>query len=429
MITLSNLRKETYGENTRLVCDFKWRGGVNSPFQETTMWFAIKSENADFFSTRVYDPFVLVSYYIAMYYGEDLKICGNVSKMLYRNCTNYIQRIFRDFSDEMKRVAFSVDGFDETEKDGKLIGSGISCGVDSLSTIYDHYVKEIDPEYRINALFLFNCGTHGDYEDENSHKLFAARYEQNKKAALALGLPIYAVESNLHAFTHVIGNGEDQKIGYLAIWSCVLSLQRVLSKYYVASCFSYREIVANQLHTKNIDIDEFCGSYLVPLIQTEALRIIYDGVQRKRTEKTQNIAEWDIAQKHLNVCINAKNTAENCSCCSKCFRTLIALETLGKLESFSSVFDLEKYKNTRFHNLCIAIVSSKKEPFDADNITFAKAHHVKLPPKWIAYPYVGAYRMARFVVKHLLHENTYQKLKQKMDKQISKKNMETDHKM
>ena len=403
-------------------------GGVNSPFQETTMWFAVKTENKDFFSIKVYDPFVLVSYYVAMHYGEDLKICGNVSKMLYRNCTNYIQRIFRDFSDEMKPIAFSVDGFDKAEKDGNLIGSGISCGVDSFSTIYDRYVKETDPEYRINALFLFNCGTHGDYEDENSHKLFAARYEQNKKAAEDLKLPIYSVESNLHAFTHVIGKGKDQKIGFLAIWSCVLSLQRSLIKYYVASGFSYHEISTSQLHAKDFDMDEFCGSYLVPLIQTEDLKIIYDGAQRKRTEKTQNIADWDIAQKHLNVCIKVKDTAENCSCCSKCFRTLIALETLGKLESFSSVFDLEKYKNTRFHNLCIAIVSSKKEPFDADNITFAKAHHVKLPPKWIAYPYVGAYCMARFVVKHLLHEKAYQELKKKIIKHISQRNMKTDHK-
>lgn len=388
----------------------------------------MKTENADFFSTRVYDPFVLVSYYVAMHYGEDLKICGNVSKMLYRNCIHYIQRIFRDFSDELKQITFTVDGFSESEKDGNLIGSGISCGVDSFSTLYDRYATETDPEYRVNALFLFNCGTHGDYEDKNSHKLFAARYEQNKKAAEDLELPIYTVESNLHAFTHVVGDGADQKIGYFAIWSCVLSVQRVLSKYYVASCFSYKEIVDSQPHTKELDIDEFCGSYLVPLIQTEGLRIIYDGVQRKRTEKTQNIADWPIAQKHLNVCIREKATAENCSCCSKCFRTLIALEALGKLENFSAVFDLKKYRNTRFHNLCLAIVASKKEPFDADNIAFAKAYHVKLPPKWIAYPYVGAYCTARFVVKRLLHKTTYQALKQKMDKQISHNNLGTDHK-
>lgn len=416
MITLSNIRKEICGDAIKLACDFKW-GGVDNPFRETTMWFSVKAENELFFSTKVYDPFVLVSYYLAMHFGQDLNICGKVSKLLYKNISNYVQRIFLDFSDETKPISFTVDGFDTAEKDGNRIGAGISCGVDSFSTLYDRYVKETDPEYRVNALFLFNCGTHGDYENEDSHKLFAARYEQNRKAAEDLGLPIYTVESNLHAFTHVVG--PDQKIGFLAIWSCILSVQRFLSKYYVASGFSYQEI--KTYHSKDFDLDEFCGSYLVPLIQTERLRLIYDGAQRRRTEKTQNIADWEIAQKHLNVCIREKDTSENCSCCSKCFRTLIALESLGKLGNYASVFGLQQYQKTRFHNLCFAIVSSGKNPFDADNIAFAKAHHVQLPPKWIAYPYVGAYCAARFVVKRLLHEKTYQALKQKMDKLFLKK--------
>ena len=413
MITLSNIRKETHSDTIRLVCDFKW-DEANNPFRETTMWFSVKAENEDFFSTKVYDPFVLVPYYLAMHFGQDLRICGKVSKLLYKNMTNYVQRIFLDFSDETKPITFTVDGFDTAEKDGNRVGAGISCGVDSFSTLYDRYVKETDPEYRINTLFLFNCGTHGDYENEDSHRLFTARYEQNRKAAEDLGLPIYAIESNLHAFTHVVG--PDQKIGYLAIWSCVLSLQRMVSKYYISSCFSYSEIVTGQQHTKELDIDEFCGSYLVPLLQTEGLRLIYDGVQRKRTEKTQNIADWKIAQKHLNVCIRVKATAENCSCCPKCFRTLIALEALGKLENFSAVFDLKKYKSTRFYNLCSAIITRKEDPFDADNITFAREHHIKLPPTWIAYLYVFGYRAARFTAKSLLGDKTYQKMKKKMGK-------------
>lgn len=411
MITLSNIRTEVNGENTRLACDFIWDGGSN-PFSETTMWFSVKSENVEFFSTKVYDPFVLVSYYLAMHFGQDLKICGKVSKLLYKNITNYVQRIFLDYSDETKSITFTVDGYDEAEKDGNRVGAGISCGIDSFSTIYDRYVKETDPEYRINTLFLFNCGTHGDYEDEDSHRLFAARYEQNRKAAEDLGLPIYTVESNLHAFTHVVG--PDQKIGYLAIWSCILSLQKSVSKYYVSSCFSYSEIAKYQTYCRDFDIDEFSGSYLLPLVQTESLRLIYDGAQYRRTEKTQNIADWDIARKHLNVCVAGKSTAENCSICPKCFRTLIALESLGKLEDFSEVFDLGKYKKTRFHNLCTALVHSKKECFDADNIAFAKQHGVKLPPKPIAYIYWGIYCAARLAARKMFGNEALDNIKRKI---------------
>lgn len=410
MIILSNIRKEHHGETTRLIVDFTWEENAN-PFVEKTMWFSVKTENADFFSTRVYDPFMLVPYYIAMHYGQDLKICGNVSKLLYKNLTNYVPRILRDFSDEMKPIKLSVDGFDEPEKEGSLVGAGISCGVDSLSTIYDRYVKEQDPEYRISALFLFDCGTHGDYEDETSHKLFRARYKQNKNAADDLGLPIYAMETNLHAFTHKIA---EQKVGFFALWSCMICLQRKVSKYYVSSGFAYQDIINFQKYNHDFDMDGYCGSYVLPLVQTENIRLIYDGAQYKRTEKTQNIADWDIAKKHLSVCVKVKETAENCSCCPKCFRTLIALESLGKLEEFSGRFDLEKYYKTRLKNACTAIVDSKKENFDADNIAFAIKHNVKLPPKWFAHLYIGGFRSLRFVSRLLLGKNVRKKLKQKI---------------
>ena len=414
MIILSNIRKEDHGDIIRLVVDFTWEGNEN-PFVEKTMWFAVKTENADFFSTKVYDPFILVPYYIAMHYGQDLKICGNVSKLLYKNLTNYVSRILRDFSDEMKPIKLIVDGFGEPEKEGSLVGAGISCGVDSLSTIYDRYVKEQDPEYRINALFLFDCGTHGDYEDEITHKLFRARYKQNKSAADDLGLPIYAVETNLHAFTHKIG---ENKVGFFALWSCMLCLQRKVSKYYVASGLFYQDIVDFQKHYHDYDMDGFCGSYMLPLIQTESIRLIYDGAQYKRTEKTQNIADWDIAQKHLSVCVKVKETAENCSCCPKCFRTLIALESLDKLDEFSGRFDLEKYYKIRFKNACTAIVDSKRENFDADNIAFAKVHDVKLPSKIVAYVCVGGRRAAHFAANLLLSKTAKEKLKEKLARNV-----------
>lgn len=410
MIILSNIRKETHGDTTRLVVDFSWEGNGH-PFVENTLWFAVKNENADFLTTEVYDPFVLVPYYIAMHYGQDLKICGKVSKLLYKNLTNYAQRILQDFSDEMKPICFTVEGFGCPEQVDSIVGAGISCGVDSLSTIYDRYIKEQDPEYRISALFLFDCGTHGDYEDATSHKLFRARYEQNKSAADDLGLPIYTVETNLHAFTHKIA---EQKVGFFALWSCMFCLQRKVNKYYVSSGFAYQDIIDFQKHNHNFDMDGYCGSYILPLVQTESIRLIYDGAQYKRTEKTQNIVNWDIAQKHLSVCVKVKETAENCSCCPKCFRTLIALESLGKLDEFSDRFDLDKYDKTRFKNACAAIVDSKKENFDADNIAFAKAHGVKLPSKFVAYIFVWGRRAARYAAKTILSKKAKEKLKQRL---------------
>lgn len=399
MITLSGIRVEERGEQVRLICDMDWDGG-DGPFSENTLWFSIKREYAAFFSTKVYDPFVLVPLYLAMYYGQDLKICGKVSKTLYKNVTNYVQRILRDFSDDMKPVQFTVDGFDVPERDADIVGAGISCGVDSLSTVYDRYVKETDPEYRISGLFLFNCGTHGGYDDPRSHTLFAARCKENQRAADDLGLPLYAVESNLHAF--FFRNIGEQKVVFFAIWSCILSLQRRVRKYYISSGMGYRQSADYHAHYHDFDMDAFCGSYLLPLIQTESIRLIYDGAQYTRVEKTQNIADWDIARRHLNVCVGVKETAENCSTCSKCFRTLIVLDALGKLDAFTAVFDLEKYRKVKFRNLCKARLNYGESPFDTDNVDFARAHGIKVPSKLTAFAYIRIYKKVRDAVDYYI---------------------------
>lgn len=414
MITLSNLRTERAGEWTRLICDFTWNSDTPNPFTEKTIWFSVKNENADFFSTKVYDPFLLVPYYVAMRYGQDLKICGKVSAKLYHNLTNYIQQIFLDFSDVLRAVNLEVEGFDVPEQDGDYVGAGISCGVDSLSTLYDHFVKETVPGHKINSLFLFNAGTHGFFSDPNTRVLFEARYNANKGVADELGLPIYAVESNIHFFAEVIGQN---RLGYLANWSCAISVQRKLRLYYAASSLSYEEVIASHKIYHDKDMDDFCGMYLVPRIQTDAIELIYDGGQRRRTHKVANISDWDIAQKFLNVCLKEKETAENCTLCEKCLRTCLTLDIIGKLDRFARVFDLKIYQRVRFKNLCNTVCLKNKSAHAQDNINLAKEYHFNLPPTWFTYIYMTPHfiiRKTKALIKRLIGEERAKQLKQKV---------------
>ena len=139
---------------------------------------------------------------------------------------------------------------------------------------------------------------------------------------------------------------------------------------------------------KNHDLDGFSGIYLVPRVQTETLELIYDGAQYNRAEKVNNIVNWKIAQKHINVCLREDEIAENCSCCEKCLRTLIPIEALGKLNSYAQVFDLEEYKKHRYGYLCEQLVLYRKDPFAKGNIDFVREHQMKLPPVWIAHIYI-----------------------------------------
>lgn len=383
MFNLSNLRKESRNGWTYLCCDFDVTGILN-PFEERTMWVAVEDANNDMLSEKVYDPFVLVPVMLGMYYGQDVHVEGKISARLYHNLKHYLMRIFDNFSDFTQMINFTVDGFDTVEDcETTLIGTGFSCGVDSFSTVYDNYVKEENPNFRVNSLFLFNSGTHGAYNEE-SRQLWMDRAELNRQAADELGLPLYLVDSNLHAFTWKIG---EKKIGYLAIYSCVLSLQKYLRRYLMASDFSYDESVEFSKQSRDYVIAEYCESYMTHLIATERLEMVIDGCQYTRAEKLERISDWEIAQKYLNVCVRPINHGKNCSCCAKCMRTLLVLDAMGKLDNFEKVFDMKLYKRVANYVRRRFVLREGLDGMATGVVRYMREHDVELPrpycKKWV----------------------------------------------
>ena len=358
------------------------------------MWVAVEEKNGDMLADNVYDPFVLVPVILGMYYKQDVHIDGNISPRLFHNMKHYLMNIFDRFSDYTSPVKFTVKGFDTVNnaQKGNLIGTGISCGVDSLVTIYDNYINESDPNFKINSLFFVNCGTHGDFEDDASHKKYWDRVALNKTGADDLGLPMYLINSNYHAFTHKIG---EQKIGYLAIYSCVLSLQKYIRRYITSSNLNYDEIAEFNRLSRDFDIAEYGESFMPHLISTECFELVIDGCQYSRAEKTERISDWEFAQKHLNVCVPSVDKGHNCSCCNKCMWTLIPLEAMGKLEKFNKVFNLDVYHKNVFKWKCRFLSHYGKDSMETSIMRYAISHGMKLPPKWIAKIYYFLWRCMR----------------------------------
>lgn len=384
MIEISNLRKYAVGGCVRLEADINFTD-MPSPYAEKTIYFEVDKALGDMLADDTYDAFVLVPLYLAMYHKQDLHIRGNISKKLYQNIKWYIPRILCDFSDDLAPVKFTVDGFTSVKRRGNLIGTGISCGVDSLSTIYDHFVKETDPDYRINVLFLFSHEPRSHLEDFQGGNVYLHLYRQAQKAATDIGLPFYGLDTNLSVFTYpIMQKHRPLSISFIALYSSILSLQNVISCYYISNALSYEGIKKFSKHYYKRDLAGFCESYFIPLIQTENLEMILDGCQYRRVDKLQNIVDWDIAQKYLNVCVswnpNHRNAA-NCGICSKCLRTLFPLEILGKLDKFSRVFDIEQYKQNSFGYKIRCLQNYGEDPFETENIDFARENNFPLPMK------------------------------------------------
>ena len=377
MIEISNLRKYyTGGGMARLEVDMTFTD-MDSPYSEKTIYLEIAKEHEDLLDGESYNAFVLIPLYLAMYHKQPLHICGKISKQLYHNVKWYIWKILCDYSPALSPVEFIVDGFIDPPKErGKIIGTGFSCGVDSFTTVYDHFAKEEDLDYRINTLFYFRCDGHNA-----PRKRYKAILSQIKPVAEVLYLPLYTLDTNFSYFQGAVAKmrNHNTSMNFLAFYSCVLSMGRKISKYYISSASSYEQIKEFSKLAHDNAISSFSESYLIPLIRTECTELIIDGCQYRRVDKTKRIADWEIAKKYLNVCWENLADGSNCGKCSKCLRTLFALEVLGKIDEYSALFDLKHYYELENKYKLRCLKGYGKDHFSTENVDFARENNFPMP--------------------------------------------------
>jgi len=142
------------------------------------------------------------------------------------------------------------------------------------------------------------------------------------------------------------------------------------------------------------------------MLSPAGLEIITDGAQYTRTEKTEKIASYPFVQKYLNVCVNhwqGYESAKNCSHCPKCLRTLTALDTLGLLEQYKNVFDLDIYKKHKKEYGYWLVSNYQNNVFAKDNVDFARLHGMQLPSNIEAKLFMFGQRLKAFLYKIKRH--------------------------
>ncbi len=386
---LSNLRIERRDGISFLTCD------MEAKFTDVKqIWFSVPTEHEKYLTDDVYDAFLVASIYPAMYYNESVEIDGNVSQRLHFNVCRYVPAIVKAYRPEMHEVAFKVKGYTRAKQTERGVGTGFSAGIDSFSTFIDHFVNEDQPEYKISSLFFFNVGSHGG-GGERARQKFHARYDLLKGFPKEVNLPYIPLDSNLFDF-------------YLSYWEydagifcracAILVLQKCISTYFLSSTDSYSEVMFTAFSPK-ADLAELADVFLNPMLSTEQIDIITDGAQYLRTQKTENIAKYEPTQRYLNVCVDHwanHGTAVNCGFCTKCLRTLIAIESLGLLDKFTKVFEISKYRRVAYQYKCQLRLDYDTNLFAKDNVDFAIAHGNRIPSYAEAWLYMLPRRAKHF---------------------------------
>lgn len=202
--------------------------------------------------------------------------------------------------------------------------------------------------------------------------------------AKELGLEIVHIRSNYNEeFPQVI-----TYVTSFADMACVHALGGLFRTYFYASSgtgecqFDHRE----SKDSSGYDI------IALPNFSTPSLQLYVDAALEKRWQKVQRVAKFPLAKKMLNVCCQELRNCghsdgienRNCGICDKCLRTLIDLESLGCLDEFSNVFDLNAYRNGKGRRLAIRNMLKKRliDPAFVDLSWKVMKKEVKLSDYW-----------------------------------------------
>lgn len=315
------------------------------------MWISCTKEIADEYCSDRADGYLVSLLLPALKRGEDIVIESPVSESLYFSITKYLIPFLLSINDDLHSIQVicdTVGDYDSPKK--KCVGTGISCGVDSLSTFLYHKDNLKSTEYNINCLTLFNSGYYGIGEEAqnnyNSYKQRSAEFCKENKCELML------VNSNFYDFRETSFLSSHT---YLTC-SIILLFQGKFSIYYYSSGYPVNNFKPDFHDPAYYDV------FLLQCISTKNLRFISSCTCMTRVEKVNLVLDNPKVSKYLYVC-TAGGIEKNCGKCEKCIRTLLEADAVDKLQLLPESFDIVTFKKKRAIYQAFAIRKHKKEIF------------------------------------------------------------------
>jgi hypothetical protein len=360
------------------------------------LWYRVPEVYGSYFSSQS-DAFLVAALLAAMHYGEDIRVCGTVSPRLAYHLDEYQFVLHIREPHILNRVKIDYQSLEPQEIKASAVGATFSGGVDSLFTLWRHLPQnQPDPGYQITDVIFILGFDILPTENENYRQLYRRYAEQLSR----IGVKLIPLETNMVSVTHTRLN-----LSYMygpLIASAGLALQAGFRRFFIPSSWDYYNLKIKP-HNSDPLVDGF--------LSTDTLDVIHHGSTYRRVEKVEQIANWELAQKTLWVCQEAKFEAGtwNCSRCEKCVRTMIPLYALGKLDQFKT---FEKPFKKDSDGLWWARKFSLVHNFVSEMFPFVKKHK----PDFLPWLYLAAalgnirYYSIKFMpgfVKHWLRRYGY----------------------
>lgn len=356
-IKLMKPQIETYNaEKVRLCCN------VLEGEQKQTLYYETDKAFEQYLCYERADSFVLAIFPYAIRAGLDIVCEAPVTEALLHNLNVFLVPLLVKYDCRLKRAIKVIAETDSTSFEGKEVGTGVSLGVDSFYTIKTKL--NIEPEAFSLSHLLYTSSKPLKHESED-------RKKNAQKVANLLGLPMVLITTNSRELFE-IGHGRGHVFTNL---SAVFALQKLFRTYYYSTAYELTEFTVKNNSTIAGD------KYLLLVLQTlnvPGLTFYMSGSGMSRHGKIEEIANWDIAQKNLRVCLRRPY---NCGTSKKCRRTILEMDMIGKLENFRDSFDIDYYNENKLWYLKESFIPVIKNWGDAPFMLEVHEHFWKVEPE------------------------------------------------
>ena len=294
------------------------------------LWYKFPKSYQDYVTDRS-DGFAASLLPLAMARAENLEVLGEISATLAHGLQEYklIQSAWKPKRFKSIDIKFDSPKNISTDDTQRKVGCAFSGGVDSFYTVWNHLPhSEPNPAYRLTHCLLIN-GFDRNTDLDNSGAYYKLQ-NSFERVLNNLGLELLVSRTNLRQFIDL--PLLRQSYGS-TITASALVLGRLFSCFYIASGSKFTRL--------GLYPD---GSHIMldHLLHTETMETVYDAAHLTRIEKTAAIIQFAATYTTLCVCwkpitFNPKTgVLENCCKCTKCTRTMIALDLLGSLEKYKT---------------------------------------------------------------------------------------------
>ncbi|NSW54230.1 MAG: hypothetical protein HPY85_17140 [Anaerolineae bacterium] len=307
---------ETATLSAAVVCDTP---GLNLP---ETLWLRFPAAVAPYLAPRA-DAFLVALLLPAMLLGEGLTVEGEVSPRLLRGVDDF-QHLFSAWRPGvLQRVPISAPrrSVPQAASHGRSAAATFSGGLDSFYSIWRHQPPQCSAPERQVRHALVMTGIPGI----RVHQAEAVSgWIDSQRALLAgLGVQLLRIDSNWEQFQP---RGLENQMSYaMPLIAAAHALAPLLHTFYLPGALNY-----DNLHPDG------STPYSDPLLNSEILEIYPHGSAVGRMDKLRAMQDWPPLHGNLLVCFDSTRPdfAANCGVCSKCLRTRMMIEMLGKTGTF-----------------------------------------------------------------------------------------------